>query len=114
MPLNDKGLTKFNSVSDHIIALDLKTVEKLYGKDSLFDPARNGYHGSFTGGRTASRATCTTDSIDKKDYAVPWTCKAVVRSMSPLAQLISMRLLYLEGLVPLVSVKAWIHQNKVQ
>jgi hypothetical protein len=106
---------QFHSVADHIVALDVKTVEKLYGKDTIFDPARKGYHGSFTGGRAASRAAASTfpEDVDKKDYAVPWTCRAVVRSMSSLAQLISMRLLYFEEVVPMKSARAWVHEQKV-
>lgn len=116
----EEGVVKFRSVSDHIIALDIKTVEKLYGKDSIYDPAlHQGYQGSFSSGRSASRAVTTsstpTQPVDKKDYAVPWTCKAVVRSMSPLAQLLCMRFLYLDGPVPIASVRAWIHeQGQVQ
>mmetsp|Transcript_11531 Transcript_11531/g.13900 ORF Transcript_11531/g.13900 Transcript_11531/m.13900 type:complete len:544 (-) Transcript_11531:26-1657(-) len=106
-------ISSFRTVFDHITVLPVQVIDQLYGKGSILDPAVNGCAGGFSGGRAASRAAAGPKmDYDESGTAVPWTCRAVVRSLSPLAQLLLMRLLYLDGVVPLQSVRSWVHSHQ--
>ncbi len=111
------GVRAFRSVFDHLRDLAPGKADRLYGKGTMLDPEVNGEgRGGFDGGRASSKAATGPTGgagVEEGAGAVPWTCRAVVQSLPPLAQHFTMRLLYCDQPVALDDMRAWTEFDKV-